>query len=150
MIRTAAASGRSTPKAAAIPVAAAIRSAIDAPTQPAIWAAARGQRPRTRKTSNACPNFVPGRESRARQAIAAATATPRSRTAIGQRGSTPLADASASTTASQSARTALSEPAIPPTVQSRPSLWSTRDMRPNRTAVPIRAGARALTIEPVQ
>ena len=82
--------------------------------------------------------------------MAAATKPARRSTAIGQRGSTPLADASASTTASHIARTALSEPAIPPTVQSRPSLWSVREKRANRTAVPIRAGASAFTIEPVQ
>ena len=74
MINTAAASGLSIPKAAAMPVAARTRSPIDKPTQPAIRAAARGQRPRTRKTSSEWPNFVPGRESRARHAIAAATA----------------------------------------------------------------------------
>ena len=47
MIRTAAASGRSTPKAAAIAAAAVTRSAIESPTQPAIRAAAlgRAQRP---------------------------------------------------------------------------------------------------------
>ena len=61
-----------------------------------------------------------------------------------------LAEPSASTTASHIARTALSEPAIPPTVQSRPSLWSVREKSPKRTAVPIRAGASAFTIEPVQ
>ena len=150
MIRTAAASGRSTPKAAAIAAAAVTRSAIESPTQPAICAAALGQRPRTRKTSRQWPNFVPGRESRARHAIAAATTPASSRTAIGQRGSTPPAEARASTTASHIARTALSEPAIPPTVQSRPSLWSVREKSPKRTAVPIRAGASAFTIEPVQ
>ena len=80
----------------------------------------------------------------------AATAAASKSAAIGQRGSTPLADASASTIASQTARTALSEPAIPPTVQSRPSLWRTRDISAKRTAVPIRAGASAFTIEPVQ
>ncbi len=150
MISTAAARGRSIPKAAAMPVAAATRSAIESPTQPAICAAARGQRPRTRKTSRAWPNFVPGRESRARHAMTAATPAASNSRAIGQRGSTPLADAIASTTASHAARTALSDPAIPPTVQILPSLWSTREKRANRTAVPIRAGASAFTIEPVQ
>ena len=39
---------------------------------------------------------------------------------------------------------------MPPTVQSRPSLWSVREKSANRTAVPILAGASAFTIEPVQ
>ncbi len=150
MISTAAASGRSIPNAAAIPVAAVTRRAIASPTQPTIVAAARGQRPRTRKTSSAWPNLVPGRESRARQAITAAMPAASSSTAIGHRGSTPPAEPSASTTASQTARTALSDAAIPPTVQSRPSLWSTREKSAKRTAVPTRAGASAFTIEPVQ
>ena len=90
MIRSAATSGWSTPKAAAIAVAAAMRSAIASPTQPAICAAARGQRPRTRKASSMWAYLLPGREERARQATAAATETPSSSSAIGQRGSAPL------------------------------------------------------------
>ena len=137
------------PNAAAIPVAAVTRSAIESPTQPAIRRPLRGHgRARGRHRAHARTSFPAG--SRARHAIAAAAALTRRSTAIGQRGSTPLADANASTTASHIARTALSEPAIPPTVQSRPSLWRTREKRAKRTAVPIRAGASAFTIEPVQ
>ena len=76
MIRSAAASGRSIPNAAAMPAAATRRSPIPSPIQPAICAAARGQRPRTRKASSTWAKRVPGRESRARQATAAAIATP--------------------------------------------------------------------------
>ena len=59
-MRSAATSGWSTPNAAAIAVAAARRSAIASPTQPVICAAARGQRPRTRKTSSAWAYLLPG------------------------------------------------------------------------------------------
>ena len=125
-------------------------SAIASPTQPVICAAARGQRPRTRKTSRTWAYLLPGRVERARQATIAATRTPSSRSAIGQRGSAPLSEPSVSTSASHSARTAPMEVAIPPTVQSRPSFGSVREKRAKRTAVPILAGANAFTTEPVQ
>ena len=85
-----------------MPAAATRRSPMPSPIQPAICAAARGQRPRTRKASSTWAKRVPGRVSRARQATAAATATPSRSRAIGQRGSWPLAEPSASTSASQS------------------------------------------------
>ena len=47
-------------------------------------------------------------------------------------------------------RTAPSEVAIPPVVQSRPSFGSVREKSAKRTAVPIRAGATAFTSDPVQ
>ena len=50
----------STPNAAAMPAAAASRSAIASPTQPTSRAAARGQRPRTRKASRTCANAAAG------------------------------------------------------------------------------------------
>jgi hypothetical protein len=69
---------------------------------------------------------------------------------MGQRGSWPIAEPSASTSASQSRRMAPSEVATPPVVQIRPSLGRTREKRAKRMALPSRAGATALTSDPVQ
>ena len=150
MISIAAASGRSMPKAAAIAVAATMRQRHREP-DPA-GDLRRGTRTAAEDAEGVerVADRVPGRESRARHAIAAATPprarAPRSASAAARRSPTP----SASTSASQTARTALSEPAIPPH-RPEPAL-AVQDAGEEGEADrrPDLAGASAFTSEPVQ